>query len=182
MHIKYPLMALLKAEPRTANQLRQDFNHVTGDLWPINIGQVAQTLTRLERDELATPCGETTGPTGRQATLYQLTPAGQKELETWWATAVGPLSTASARNERDELVLKFLIADSDPDINFLELLDAQRFNNLRLIRQLGEELRELPATRTAQRLIVEKQLLDLEAQSRLLDRIEALTPSQERQS
>ena len=103
-------------------------------------------------------------------------------METWWATAVGPLSTASARNERDELVLKFLIADSDPDINFLELLDAQRFNNLRLIRQLGEELRELPATRTAQRLIVEKQLLDLEAQSRLLDRIEALTPSQERQS
>lgn len=176
MFIKYPLMALLRPGPRTAGQLRQEFNHATGDIWPLNMGQVSQTLTRLERDELTQPAGTTTGPTGRQAQLYELTDAGRQELQTWWTAPIDP---APVRHERDELVLKFLMADTAPGVNLIELLDAQRFANLRHLRELNATLRDLPETRNAARLNAEKRIVELEAQARWLDRVEALNSPQE---
>ena len=50
MSIKHSLLALLADGPRSASQLQQQFSDRTQAVWPLNIGQVTQTLARLERD------------------------------------------------------------------------------------------------------------------------------------
>ncbi len=57
MSIKYGLLALLRDRPGYGYQLRAEFEEATGSTWPVNIGQVYTTLTRLERDGLVAKTG-----------------------------------------------------------------------------------------------------------------------------
>ena len=52
MSVRHALLALLSEGPKYGLQLRQEFEARTGDVWPLNIGQVYTTLQRLERDNL----------------------------------------------------------------------------------------------------------------------------------
>ena len=52
MSVRHALLALLSEGPKYGLQLRQEFEASTGDVWPLNIGQVYTTLQRLERDGL----------------------------------------------------------------------------------------------------------------------------------
>ena len=53
MSIRHSLLALLVEGDAYGNQLRTAFEERTGGTWPLNIGQVYQTLDRLVRDGLA---------------------------------------------------------------------------------------------------------------------------------
>ena len=55
MSVKHALLSLLEQEPMYGSQLRQEFEARTGGTWPLNVGQVYTTLTRLERDGLVAP-------------------------------------------------------------------------------------------------------------------------------
>ena len=48
MSVRHALLALLSAGPKYGFQLRQEFEASTGDVWPLNVGQVYSTLQRLE--------------------------------------------------------------------------------------------------------------------------------------
>ena len=52
MSVPYALLALLSERPKYGLQLRQEFEARTGEVWPLNVGQVYTTLHRLERDGL----------------------------------------------------------------------------------------------------------------------------------
>ena len=52
MSVKQALLALLEQGPMYGYQLRAEFEQRTGSTWPLNVGQVYTTLTRLERDGL----------------------------------------------------------------------------------------------------------------------------------
>ena len=52
MSIRYALLALLSNGPKHGFQLAHDFEAGTGEMWPLNTGQVYTTLQRLERDGL----------------------------------------------------------------------------------------------------------------------------------
>ena len=69
MSIRHSLLALLQDRPRYGYQLRVEFEASTGATWPLNIGQVYTTLSRLDRDGLVTPGGD--DEQGR--TLYEIT-------------------------------------------------------------------------------------------------------------
>ncbi len=58
MSVRQALLALLDEQPMYGAQLRAQFERRTGGTWPLNVGQVYQTLARLERDGLV----EATGP------------------------------------------------------------------------------------------------------------------------
>ena len=63
MSVRHALLALLSEGPEPGLQLRQEFEATTGDVWPLNIGQVYTTLQRLERDGLVeSDDGEGGGP------------------------------------------------------------------------------------------------------------------------
>ena len=50
--VRHALLALLSEGPKYGLQLRQEFEDRTGEVWPLNVGQVYTTLQRLERDGL----------------------------------------------------------------------------------------------------------------------------------
>lgn len=171
MSIKHSLLSLLSAEPATASMLQSHFAEALDGLWPLNIGQVAQTLKRLERDNFIEEHGTAVGPTGRHATTYHITTQGRAELADWWTRGV-----AKHALERDELVLKVALAAQRSDVDAIEILDAQRFATLKQLRLLNQQAAELPETRSATRLALEREIFDLEALLRWLDRAEALNP------
>lgn len=94
------LLALLDEGPRYGLQLKQEFDARTGQIWPLNVGQVYTTLGRLERDGLVEPTG---GDHPHRA--YRITSAGREHLSAWFAQP--ERETAPAR---DELVLKLVLA------------------------------------------------------------------------
>ena len=59
MSVPHALLALLSEGPKYGLQLRQEFEAKTGEVWPLNVGQVYTTLQRLERDGLVESDDET---------------------------------------------------------------------------------------------------------------------------
>ena len=67
MSVRHALLALLSEGPKYGLQLRQEFEARTGEVWPLNVGQVYTTLQRLERDGLVdVGRGRRRGPEGLQ--------------------------------------------------------------------------------------------------------------------
>ena len=52
MSVRHAMLALLSEGPKYGLRLRQEFEARTGEVWPLNVGQVYTTLQRLERDGL----------------------------------------------------------------------------------------------------------------------------------
>ena len=44
MSVRHALLALLSEGPKYGLQLREEFEARTGEVWPLNVGQVYQTL------------------------------------------------------------------------------------------------------------------------------------------
>ena len=82
MSVKHALLALLEQQPMYGYQLRVEFEQRTGTTWPLNVGQVYTTLTRLERDGLATAQGED----AEGHVIYRITDAGRDEVASWFTT------------------------------------------------------------------------------------------------
>src|SRR5262249_22790634 len=96
------MLALLSEGPKYGLQLREEFEARTGDVWPLNVGQVDTTLQRLERHGLVE--SDSDSPDGPQK-AYRITGDGEQELDTWLRT---PPDLSSP--PRDELVMKVLMA------------------------------------------------------------------------
>ncbi len=170
MPIKHSLLAMLSDGPHSASQLQQQFSERTQAVWPLNIGQVTQTLGRLERDGLVETAGTITGANNRPADTYRLTTAGSELLDDWWSRPVQRPPT-----ERDELVIKVSLAAQSRSVDLIGLLDRQRRATISQLRELTALSRTLDHTRTAERLQVERRIFDLESEARWLDRVEALS-------
>jgi hypothetical protein len=52
MSVPHALLALLTEGPKYGLRLQNEFEARTGEVWPLNVGQVYTTLQRLERDGL----------------------------------------------------------------------------------------------------------------------------------
>src|SRR5258708_20884868 len=102
MSVRHALLALLSDGPKYGLQLRQEFEDRTGEVWPLNVGQVYTTLQRLERDGLVESDGD--GEEGPQRG-FRITAEGATELATWLRTPPDMTSPP-----RDELVIKALVA------------------------------------------------------------------------
>src|SRR3954468_8288889 len=100
MSVRHALLALLSEGPMYGLQLRQEFEARTGEVWPLNVGQVYTTLQRLERDGLVESDGvDDDGPQKG----FRITTAGDDEL-VGWLHAPGDIGAPP----RDELVIKVL--------------------------------------------------------------------------
>ncbi|MFD8529922.1 PadR family transcriptional regulator [Streptosporangium canum] len=175
MAIRQGLLALLSQGPRYGYQLRTEFEASTGAAWPLNIGQVYTTLSRMERDGLVAP-GEQDNQ-GR--VVYTITEAGRAEMERWFGTPV-----AQSDRPRDELVIKLAMAvTAAADVR--PVIQAQRVATMRTLQELTRAKRA-SVEGPAQRLVLDSMIFQAEAEQRWLDHCEAvLTASpqtQERQS
>ncbi|MEU8202820.1 PadR family transcriptional regulator [Streptosporangium sp. NPDC049046] len=163
MAIRQGLLALLSQGPRYGYQLRAEFEASTGATWPLNIGQVYTTLSRLERDGLVSP-GEQ-DEQGR--VVYSITEAGLAEMGRWFSTPV-----AQSDRPRDELVIKLALAvTATTDVR--PIIQAQRTATMRTL-QAFVQARRVSVENPAQRLVLDSMIFQAEAEQRWLDHCEAV--------
>lgn len=126
MSVRHALLALLSEGPKYGLQLREEFEARTGEVWPLNVGQVYTTLQRLERDGFAESDGAGEGP----QKAFQITESGAAELARWLR-----LPPDLSSPPRDELVMKVLVAIRLPGADVHEVIQVHR----RYLVQLMQE-------------------------------------------
>src|SRR6478735_4500458 len=81
MTVRQSLLAILDQGPCYGYQLRAEFSRRTGGTWSLNVGQIYNTLDRLERDGLVAK-----GDVDAQGHVYwEITDAGDAEVRDWLA-------------------------------------------------------------------------------------------------
>lgn len=168
MSVKQGLLALLAEEPMYGARLRTEFEARTGGTWPLNVGQVYTTLSRLERAGLVEPVG---GPDDEGRIAYRLTRHGRAEIDGWWFTPVDRDSTP-----RNELVIKLALAVTAPGVDVHRVVQTQRTATLRHLRDLTRlkaKAGEHQPHDLSWQLVLENLLFTAEAEVRWLDHVEA---------
>jgi hypothetical protein len=192
MSVKQALLALLEQGPRYGYQLRAEFEQRTGETWPLNIGQVYTTLTRLERDGLVEVVGHGGADEGdqddqpgqlgqpdqaasdRQHVSYRATEAGRGEVSEWFATPVPRTQPA-----RDELAIKLAIAVTLPGTDVGTIIQRQRsatmasLQDYTRLKRSGRAARPEEPADLAWSLVLDSLVFDAEAEVRWLDHCEA---------
>jgi DNA-binding PadR family transcriptional regulator len=161
MSIRHALLALLSEGPKYGLQLRQEFEARTGEVWPLNVGQVYTTLQRLERDGLVE--SDDSAEEGPQKGFH-ITEDGQAELSEWLTT---PPDFSSP--PRDELVIKVLVAIQLPEVDVGEVVQVHRRYLVELMQQwtrLKEDESRLDINFA---LVVDAELFRLDSLIRWLD-------------
>jgi len=161
MSVRHALLALLSEGPKYGLRLREEFEARTGEVWPLNVGQVYTTLQRLERDGLVESDGSSED--GPQKS-FRITADGERELAGWLRTPPDLTSPP-----RDELVIKVLVALRVAGVDVHEVVQVHRRYLVELMQQWtrlkGDEARfDLGLA-----LVVDAELFRLDSVVRWLD-------------
>jgi DNA-binding PadR family transcriptional regulator len=164
MSVRFAMLALLSEGPKYGQQLREEFEARTGEVWPLNVGQVYQTLQRLERDGLVD--SDAIGDEGSQKD-FRITADGERELARWLRT---PPDLSSP--PRDELVMKVLVALHVPSADVHAVIQAHRRYLVELM-QRWTRIREDDPGDLSTVLAIDAELFRLDSVVRWLDAAEA---------
>jgi DNA-binding PadR family transcriptional regulator len=159
--VRHALLALLSEGPKYGLQLRQEFEQRTGEVWPLNVGQVYTTLQRLERDGLV----ESDDPSddGPQKN-FRITADGGVELGEWLRTPPDLTSPP-----RDELVIKILVALRVPGVEVRDVIQVHRRYVVELMQQWTRLKEDAAEGDVAFGLVVDAELFRLDSVVRWLD-------------
>jgi DNA-binding PadR family transcriptional regulator len=160
MSVPHALLALLSEGPKYGLRLQSEFEARTGEVWPLNVGQVYTTLQRLERDGLV----EADGEGERSRKRYRITSAGAQELASWLRTPPDLVPPP-----RDELVIKVLVALQIPEIDIHEILQVHRRHVIEIMQRYTRIKAEAAEDDVALALVADAELFRLEAIVRWLD-------------
>jgi DNA-binding PadR family transcriptional regulator len=161
MSVRQSLLAILEQDPCYGYQLRQEFERRTGSTWPLNVGQIYNTLDRLERDGLVVK--DDIDSEGH--VYYAITDAGRTEVAEWVDGAV-PRS-------RDELATKIALVGTLPDRDPADVIRAQRHAVHAEVRQLSELGEPDGPEDLARFLVIDAAIARAEAELAWLDRTES---------
>ena len=164
MSIRHALLALLADGPQYGLRLREEFETRTGEVWPLNVGQVYQTLRRLERDGLIEP----DGPDDVREKSYRLLPAGRDELHDWLTT-----TPDVGQPDRDDLVMRVLIAASTPGVDVAAVIQRHRRHLVATMQEYTRLKADAADADTAFLVVADAQVFRAEANIRWLDACEA---------
>ncbi|MET3960755.1 DNA-binding PadR family transcriptional regulator [Marmoricola sp. OAE513] len=160
MSVKMGLLALLAQGPQYGYQLRAAFEESTASTWPLNVGQVYTTLTRLERDELVEQAGvEDT------RVLYRITDAGTAAVADWFMAPVERNASV-----RDELAIKLVLAVTVPGVDVGSVIQRQRTATMAALQGYVREKRA--TTDLAAGLVLDGLVFASESEIRWLDHCE----------
>ncbi|MDR7253265.1 DNA-binding PadR family transcriptional regulator [Nocardioides sp. BE266] len=178
MSIRQAMLAILEQGPMYGYQLRAEFEQRTGETWPLNIGQVYTTLTRLERDglvEVVELGGADDHQSGSERHVsYRATEAGRGEVSEWFATPV-----PRTQPPRDELAIKLAIAVTLPGVDVGMIIQRQRsatiaaLQDYTRLKRTGRAAAPEAPEDLAWSLVLDSLVFDAEAEVRWLDHCEA---------
>jgi DNA-binding PadR family transcriptional regulator len=158
--VPHALLALLSEGPKYGLRLQNEFESRTGEVWPLNVGQVYTTLQRLERDGLV----EADGEGERSRKRYRITSAGDEELAGWLRTPPELVPPP-----RDELVIKVLVALQVPGIDVHKIMQVHRRHVIEVMQRYTRIKAEAAEDDVPLALVADAELFRLEAIVRWLD-------------
>jgi DNA-binding PadR family transcriptional regulator len=161
MSVPHALLALLSEGPKYGLRLQNEFQSRTGEVWPLNVGQVYTTLQRLQRDGLVEA---NDGEGERSRKRYRITSTGERELTAWLRTPPDLVPPP-----RDELVIKVLVALQVPGIDIREILQAHRRHVIEVMQRYTKVKAAAGEDDMAVALVADAELFRLEAIVRWLD-------------
>jgi DNA-binding PadR family transcriptional regulator len=159
------LLALLTEGPKFGLRLQQEFEARTGEVWPLNVGQVYTTLQRLERDGLVESDDES-GESPQKD--FRITSEGREELTEWLHT---PPNTDTP--PRDELVIKVLVALRVPGVDVRQVIQAHRRHLVEMMQRYTHVKAEAAEHDLGLAVVVDAELFRLEGVVRWLDAADA---------
>jgi DNA-binding PadR family transcriptional regulator len=161
--VRHALLALLSEGPKYGLQLRQEFELRTGEVWPLNVGQVYTTLQRLERDGFVASDGTADGPQKG----YRITGDGREELLAWLRTPPDDVQPP-----RDELLIKVLVAVQVPGVEVQDVIQVHRRHLVELMQRYTAVKADAAEGDVALALVVDAELFRIEGAVRWLDSAE----------
>lgn len=164
MSVRQSLLAILDQGPCYGYQLRSEFDRRTGSTWPLNVGQIYNTLERLERDGLVAR-----GAVDEHGHVYwEITPAGRAEVRTWLDRPV-----ERGHGTRDELAVKLAVAVTLPGVDVARVIRHQRTASLARLTRLNDARQSADGPQQlARSLVADSVIFAAEAELRWLDHIE----------
>ncbi|HWS50473.1 MAG TPA: PadR family transcriptional regulator [Microbacterium sp.] len=166
MSVRQSLLAILDQGPCYGYQLRHEFDRRTGSTWPLNVGQIYNTLERLERDGLVER-----GEADSQGHVYwRITDAGSIEVAQWLMRPV-----RRSAGTRDELAMKLAMAATLPAVDAGVVIRAQRAASLGQLQELkavSAPDSDSTPEELARSLVVDSMIFAAEAELRWLDHVE----------
>ena len=159
MSVRHALLALLSEGPKYGLQLRQDFEARTGEVWPLNVGQVYTTLQRLERDGLVESDDDVDGPQRG----YRITDTGDAELQAWLRTPSGAVPP------REELVIKVMVALAVPGVDVSDLVQVHRRHLVELMQRYTRLKEDVADHEVAVALVMDAEIYRIDGLIRWLD-------------
>jgi DNA-binding PadR family transcriptional regulator len=159
--VPHALLALLSEGPKYGLRLQSEFESRTGEVWPLNVGQVYTTLQRLERDGLVEADD---GEGERSRKRYRITTAGSRELVDWLCTPPELVPPP-----RDELVIKMLVALQVPGIDVHEILQVHRRHVIEVMQRYTRIKAAAAEDDVPLALVADAELFRLEGIVRWLD-------------
>ncbi|HEV2375397.1 MAG TPA: PadR family transcriptional regulator [Streptosporangiaceae bacterium] len=164
MSVRHALLALLSEGPMYGLQLREEFEARTGEVWPLNVGQVYTTLQRLERDGFVE--SDDQDDDGPQKN-FRITAEGECELANWLRT---PPDLSSP--PRDELVMKVLVALRVPGLDVHGVIQVHRRYLVELMQEWTHLKEDEAQYDMSLALVVDAELFRLDSVVRWLDAAE----------
>ena len=170
MSIPHTLLALLSQKPAHGYALKTRFENGTANAWPLNVGQVYTTLSRLERDGLV-QLKESTS----DEQIWKITTEGRRALKHWYLTPV-----VGSPPSRNELAIKVLIAVAAQRNDVTEIIRTQRTATMEQLQQLTRNKKSSHGERDLPwMLALDALILKAEAELRWLDLCEARVKRQQ---
>lgn len=174
MALNHALLALSAEKPRYPYAMKAAFEEVFGEFWPLNYGQVHQSLETMRKKGLLTVQPD---PDDASRKLYAITPEGEAELARWEAEG----ADVKVRALRDDLYLRLWLLGRDagtPPEHLLGLVEDHRLAWARQLRRLVAQREEASAAADpndtalpTEILLVEAAIEHADAEIRWLDRV-----------
>ncbi|MDJ0377771.1 PadR family transcriptional regulator [Cryobacterium sp. PH31-L1] len=167
MSVRQSLLAILNQGPCYGYQLRAEFDRRTGSTWPLNVGQIYNTLDRLERDGLV----QKADIDADGQNYVQITDAGRAEVADWLGSPV-----VRTMATRDELAIKLAIAVTLPGVDIAQVIQVQRTATMRTLQELTRTKNATADPESSEQLawllVVDSLIFAAEAEARWLDHSE----------
>jgi DNA-binding PadR family transcriptional regulator len=163
--VRWGLLALFADGPKYGYQLKSEFDAHTSGGWALNVGQVYTTLDRLARDGLV----ESVGSNAEGREVFAITDLGRQALADWFVTPV-----TETERPRSELAIKLAMAAIAPGVDVAAVVQAQRTESMRQMRDYTDLRRhDVDSRDLAWLLLVDHLIFTLESEVRWLDHVEA---------
>jgi len=167
MSLKYAILGLLDQEPHYGYEIKQKFEQMMGDLWPVSYGQLYPTLRKLAEDDLVT-MKTVQGKKAVEKNVYSITELGSRFFKDWLTDKRKKIQISI----KDEFTLSLFFLDQIDPIDAEDILRA-KLDELREKHQHYSEEYQRYTDKTPQykRALTRKMLLHLEAEQRWLEEL-----------